>query len=307
MLLTELFDRAVRVRRATPQEMQRRFDWYDAVKAHVAVIDDREYVFALTNVPEGVADLQFAFGQVIDNMDGDQSVMWTPTGTNNVYAVLATAVAVLERDLRADRPTSVHIAPSTLELAHLYNKMFRILTHRLPVGYTVRQVSADQRKGWVIERDRASGKLTEDMEDGDWRAWIAADGTLHEVTGDITHAEFAHYHYQDHDDSPPDDAEEEEWDVDVSFSRALDEGWIRVGLNLQSYELFITFEETQVTPQALEGLLKTLETRYADYYFADAGDGNPKRMRLRQMTAYLTRMLVRKKVSRGRGNRTPTM
>ena len=107
--------------------------------------------------------------------------------------------------------------------------------------------------------------LNENMEPNDWRAWITADGELHEVVGDVTHAEYSTTHFPyDRDD----DNEEFEDYTDYSFTKALDAGWIRVGINLISFEFFANCQPS-VTRPALTTLLRVLDSHYADNFLLD--------------------------------------
>jgi hypothetical protein len=108
--------------------------------------------------------------------------------------------------------------------------------------------------------------LSESMGENDWRAWITADGEVHEVIGDVTHAEYSMHHFP----ADPDDEDYsiERFNVDAAFDKALEAGWIRVGINLISFEFFATCHTT-VTRPALVALLRLLEIHYADSFMLD--------------------------------------
>jgi hypothetical protein len=62
------------------------------------------------------------------------------------------------------------------------------------------------------------------------------------------------------------------WDTDAAFSKALRQGWIRVGINLMSFEFFANFDRTKVSRAALVDLIRVLNTHHAETYTVD--DGN---------------------------------
>jgi hypothetical protein len=103
-----------------------------------------------------------------------------------------------------------------------------------------------------------------DSEPNDWRAWITADGQLQEVVGDVTHAEYVTGHFNSEDDDPMDDDY-----VDAALSRALQAGWIRVGINLDSHEFFATCDAKGVTRAALIELSRVMNARYAAEHTLD--------------------------------------
>jgi hypothetical protein len=129
-------------------------------------------------------------------------------------------------------------------------------------------------------------------EPNDWRVWIDATGKVHEVTGDVTHAEYVYFKRDGADDGDIDGE-----GVDESFDDAINAGWIRVGINLISFEFFATGKLEAITPASIETLLRIVNSHHADFYTLDFGGAHQSFERTKQVSTFLTRLLIQKKRS----------